>query len=86
MVGLNDFLLYFSPNHIHMDSIEVDYKLHSFPTWLQHRCDRLMFISRASSFGGRFLSAGGFPDFFAPSVLFFYIAHLFLDELNWFHL
>ena len=27
-----------------------------------------MFISRASSVGRRLLSAGGFADFFAPSV------------------
>ena len=30
------FLLYFSPNHIHMDSVGVEYQLQSFPTWLQH--------------------------------------------------
>ena len=48
--------------------------------------DHLMFISRASSVGEKLLSAGSLADFFAPSVLFFYIVHLFSDELNWFHL
>ena len=36
MVDLSDFSLHFSPNHIHMDSVRVDYLLHSFPTWSQH--------------------------------------------------
>ena len=46
--------------------------------------DHLMFISRASSVGEKLLSAGSLADFFAPSVLFFYIVHLFSDKLNWF--
>ena len=47
-------------------------------------CDHLMFISRASSVGEKRLSAGRLADIFAPSLLFFYIVHLFSDELNWF--
>ena len=71
------FLLHFSPNHIHMDSVGVDYLLHSFPTRMQ-QCDSLMFISRTLPGGRRLLSAGGLADFFAPSVFIVHTPLLYL--------